>query len=254
MDQERNNIRIEFQPVPPNLVNINNHQVEVGPIQPTNPEIEHPKFGPRWDAGSLEFDFHTKVEWRPLKLNLEKEARLSWEQQSHFINLIYSNQEVFSLHDEDFSYILYWLQWISLSTYCTIQYPDNYRVKYANLDSWLCQGIIWPSQSLYASEVVIVHNKLGEICLCIDYHKLDSIMLGDVFPLPQVDKALQAVHCHNWISSFDLIQGYLQLAMEEDDIKKIAFRARVQTSTSSLACLFFCLTQAVTFVISLNNV
>ena len=50
-------------------------------------------------------------------------------------------------------------------------------------------------------------------------------MVRDAFPLPRIDKALQAVHNCNWFSSFDLLQGYLQLAMEESDIKKTAFRA-----------------------------
>ena len=50
-------------------------------------------------------------------------------------------------------------------------------------------------------------------------------MVRDAFPLPRIDEALQAVHSSNWFSSFDLVQGYLQLAMEESDIKKTAFRA-----------------------------
>ena len=49
-------------------------------------------------------------------------------------------------------------------------------------------------------------------------------MVRDAFPLPRIDEALQAVHSSNWFSSFDLAQGYLQLAMEESDIKKTAFR------------------------------
>ena len=49
-------------------------------------------------------------------------------------------------------------------------------------------------------------------------------MERDAFPLPQIDEALQAVHISNSFTSFDLAQGYLQLAMEEVDIKN--FRAR----------------------------
>ena len=59
----------------------------------------------------------------------------------------------------------------------------------------------------------------------MDYQKLNSITVRDAFPLPRIDEALQAVHSSNWFSSFDLAQGYLQLAMEESDIKKTAFRA-----------------------------
>ena len=70
-----------------------------------------------------------------------------------------------------------------------------------------------------------MHKKLGEIYLCVDYHKLNSIMVRDAYSLPQIDKALQAIHSSNWFTSFDLTQGYLQLAMEDNDIKKTAFRA-----------------------------
>ena len=83
-----------------------------------------------------------------------------------------------------------------------------------------------------------MQKKTGEIHLCMDYHKLNSIMVRDAFPLPRIDEALQAVHSSNWFSSFDLAQGYLQLAMEESDIKKTAFRARsTWASMSSLVCL-----------------
>ena len=77
----------------------------------------------------------------------------------------------------------------------------------------------------YACQVVIVHKKTGEIHLCMDYHKLNSITVRNAFPLPTIDEALQAIHSSNWFSSFDLAQGYLQLAMEESNRKKIAFRA-----------------------------
>ena len=78
--------------------------------------------------------------------------------------------------------------------------------------------------------MVIVQKKTGEICLCMDYCKLNSIMVRDAFPLPRIDEALQAVHSSSWFSSFDLVEGYLQLAIEESNIKKTVFRA----SSSSL--------------------
>ena len=40
MDQEGDEIKIGFQPVPSISVNINTNQGEAGPIQPTNPNIE----------------------------------------------------------------------------------------------------------------------------------------------------------------------------------------------------------------------
>ena len=50
-------------------------------------------------------------------------------------------------------------------------------------------------------------------------------MVRDAFPLPRIDEALQAIHSSNWFSSFDLAQGYLQLAHGGEQHKKTAFRA-----------------------------
>ena len=72
---------------------------------------------------------------------------------------------------------------------------------------------------------MIVRKKTGEICLCVNFRKLNAISICDLFPLPHVEEALQAVKAAVWFSSFDLAQGYLQMAMEEEDIEKTAFHA-----------------------------
>ena len=69
-----------------------------------------------------------------------------------------------------------------------------------------------------------MHKKTGDVHLCVDYRMLNSLTIRDVFPLPCINKALLAVHQSNWFTSFDLAQGYLQLAMAEEDITKTAFR------------------------------
>ena len=68
-------------------------------------------------------------------------------------------------------------------------------------------------------------NKTGEIWLCIDFRALNAITVHDSFPLPCIEETLQAVKAAVWFTSFDLTQGYLQLAMDEADIHKTAFCA-----------------------------
>ena len=82
-----------------------------------------------------------------------------------------------------------------------------------------------PSRSPYVSQVVIVHKKTGEICLCIDFQALNAVTVRDSFPLPRIEEALQAVKSAMCFTSIDLAQGYLQLAMDEADIHKTAFCA-----------------------------
>ena len=78
--------------------------------------------------------------------------------------------------------------------------------------------------TVHASQLYFT-KETGEICICVDYRKLNSITIRDAFPLPCIDETLQVVHNFNVFTSFDLVQGYLQLAMAEDDIKKTTFRA-----------------------------
>ena len=54
---------------------------------------------------------------------------------------------------------------------------------------------------------------------------LNAITVRDSFPLPRIEEALQAVKSAMCFTSIDLAQGYLQLAMDEADIHKTAFRA-----------------------------
>ena len=232
MDWEGENIMIRCQHVPTQLINTNSCQVEAGPIQPTNPEIEKPQFGPRQNTNSANFNFKTEIDWLPFQLNIRKEASLMQNQQSSFINQVYDNKEVFFLHDEDLGYCDQIKHTIPTMMDKPVYLPHHTIPRQLQgevckcLDTWLCQGIMQPSKNPYAAQVVVVCKKLGEMYLCIDYHKLNSIMVRDAFPLPQIDNTLQAVHSSNWFMSFDLTQGYLRLTMEEDNIKKTTFRAR----------------------------
>ena len=74
--------------------------------QPTSEDganQEQPKFGPRPDTSSADFDFKKELERLPFTINIG-EAPLSREQQSRFIDLIYDNKEVFSLYDGDLGF------------------------------------------------------------------------------------------------------------------------------------------------------
>ena len=77
--------------------------------------------------------------------------------------------------------------------------------------------------SPYASQVVIVHKKTGDIHLCVDFHALNTVTIHDSFPLPRIKEALQAAKAAVLFTSFDLAQGYLQMAMSDADIHKTAF-------------------------------
>ena len=187
---------------------------------------EPPKFGPRPDTSSVDFDF--ELEHLPFTINI-RETPLSREQQSHFIDLIYDYKKVFSLYDGDLGFCDALEHSIPTTTDRLVYLPHQQipvqlqqEVRKC-LKSWLKQGIIHPSKSPYASQVVIVQKKSGKIRLCVDFRKLNAISIRDSFPLPSIEEALHAVQAAIWFTSFDLAQCYLQMAMEEADIPKTAF-------------------------------
>ena len=86
-------------------------------------------------------------------------------QQKQFLELIYDNQSVFSLCDEDLGLCDHLKHTIPTTTDRPIYLPHHMipvqlqaEVRKC-LDTWLRQGIIRPSRSPYASQVVIVHKK-----------------------------------------------------------------------------------------------
>ena len=164
----------------------------------------------------------------PFELNIG-DAPLTCEQQAHLIDVIYDHTEVFSLFDRDLGFCdvlkhsipttmdkqVYLPHW-----QISVQLQSEVR---KCLDNWLKQGIIHPSKSPYVSQVVIVLKKTGEIRLCVDFRRFNAISICDSFPLLRVEEALQAIQAAVLFSSFNLAQGYLQMAMEEADILKTAF-------------------------------
>ena len=232
---EANTFEVKLQPVPPedlreeilsNATEINQETNDTSDRSASNEKDEKPSFGTRPNTKDPSFDFKKELERLPFELNI-RDALLTRDQQACLIDVIYSHTEVFSLFDRDLGFCDVLKHSIPTTTDKPVylphlQIPVQLQSEVRKcLDNWLKQGIIRLSESPYASQVVIVRKKTGEIRLCVNFRKLNAISIRDSFPLPRVEEALQAV----WFSSFNLTQAYLQMAMEEEDIEKNTFCA-----------------------------
>ena len=107
---ERDEITISFLLAPPHegqeQVEKNTVEVEENPDPPKeiNVPVEYPMFGERPDTGKA-YNFENEIDWLPFKFNL-RDASFTKEQQDQLLKLIYDNQHVFSLHDEDLGFCI----------------------------------------------------------------------------------------------------------------------------------------------------
>ena len=85
------------------------------------------------------------------------------------------------------------------------------------------QNVIYPSDSPWASPVVVVCNKDGSLCFCINYHSLNLVTKSDPFPLPRIDDLLDQLGKAKYFSTLDLASGYWQVQLHPDSRANSAF-------------------------------
>ncbi|CAM5097664.1 unnamed protein product [Natator depressus] len=71
----------------------------------------------------------------------------------------------------------------------------------------LQMGVIRPSESPWASPVLLVPKPDGEIQFCVDYRKLNAVTHPDNYPMPHTDELLEKLGRAQFISTLDLTKG-----------------------------------------------
>ncbi|GMG55639.1 unnamed protein product [Ambrosiozyma monospora] len=91
------------------------------------------------------------------------------------------------------------------------------------VDELLGKGHVRESKSPYNSPVLFVKKKDGGLRLCVDYRLLNNFTIKNRFPLPLIDEILESIGDAKVFSKLDLVSGYHQIRMKEEDIPKTAF-------------------------------
>ena len=94
----------------------------------------------------------------------------------------------------------------------------------AQVQQNLASDVIQPSNSPWASPVLMVKKKDGSLRFCVDFRQFNAATIKDTHPLPRIDDLLDALHRARWFSTLDLKSGYWQVPIMDRDKEKTAFR------------------------------
>jgi hypothetical protein len=94
------------------------------------------------------------------------------------------------------------------------------------LQGFLDKGYIRPSISLWSYLALFVEKKDKELCLCVDYRRLNVVTIKNKYPLPRIDILFDQLAGAQVFSKIDLRSGYHQIKICAEDIPKTAFTTR----------------------------
>ena len=154
---------------------------------------------------------------------------LNESQMKQFLDLLKNHEKAFANDDLDLGYSDLVKHTIHTkdeepvkSPYRRIP-PTQFLEVRQHIQNLLDKNIIEPSHSSYASPIVLVKKKTGELRICVDYRKLNDKTIKDSFPLPRIEEVMDCLNGANWFSILDFSSAYHQIAMDEETKQKSAF-------------------------------
>ncbi|KAI4878077.1 hypothetical protein NFI96_011685, partial [Prochilodus magdalenae] len=101
--------------------------------------------------------------------------------------------------------------------------PSQYQQLRKVLTEMEENEIIRKSTSEYASPLVLVWKKNGDLHICTDFRWLNRRTLKDAYPLPHQADCLAALGGNSLFSTMDLTSGFYNMPLHEHDRKYTAF-------------------------------
>ena len=77
-----------------------------------------------------------------------------------------------------------------------------------------------PPSSPWASPIVLVRKKDGNVRMCVNFRKLITVTKKDCFPLQRLHETLDTLAGAKYFSSIDLLMGYDQVEISPEDLEK----------------------------------
>lgn len=91
------------------------------------------------------------------------------------------------------------------------------------LDEYIEKGVIRSSESEFASPIVLVRKKTGDLRMCVDFRNLNKITAKHNYPIPLIDDLLERLGNKSVFSKLDLKNGFYHVFMNEESVRYTSF-------------------------------
>ncbi|KAJ8712243.1 hypothetical protein PYW07_005085 [Mythimna separata] len=159
-------------------------------------------------------------------LRNDEGARLEPDHRDRLSNLLMVNEDIFKPGGGPTSFAVHRIDTGDAVPISSPPYrvsPAKKEIIRQQLDKMLEEEVIEEAESEWASPVVLVPKKNGEVRFCVDYRKLNSVTRADKYPLPVIDELLQSTKPNSVMSTIDLKAGYWQINVAPEDRPKTSF-------------------------------
>lgn len=156
-------------------------------------------------------------------------CEVSDEWKRRLADLVMSFQDVFSRDKLDCGEAKEFVHWIHLTDDHPFRLPfrrvppAHYQKLREVLSEMEMKGIISKSISEYASPLVLVLKKSGDLRICTDFCWLNARTVKDAHPLPHQADCRAALGGNVFFSTMDLTSGFYNIPLHESDRHYTAF-------------------------------
>jgi hypothetical protein len=114
------------------------------------------------------------------------------------------------------------------------------------LDNDVKKGYIKHGTSSFVSPIFFIPKKDGEeLCMVIDYWKLNDLTKKDYYPLPNLHTELEKLSKYKLFSKFNVQASYNNIRIMEQDQYKMAFKTPLGTFIPIVMTFGFCNTLSI---------
>ncbi|XP_077541014.1 uncharacterized protein LOC144153239 [Haemaphysalis longicornis] len=106
------------------------------------------------------------------------------------------------------------------------QYPLPFAVQQnieREVSAMVEMGVIERSSSPYHAPVVLVRKPDGTYRFCVDFRRLNDVLVPDAGPIPRADCLIAEVGGRKYFSKMDFSKGYWQVPLDQASREKTAF-------------------------------